>query len=48
MWELLPNEKKDEYQRMILAFASLTEVFAQKATDTDKLSLLPILNSKYQ
>lgn len=33
---------------MILAFASLTEVFAQKATETDKQELLPILNSKYQ
>lgn len=50
MWEILPNEKKEEYKRMILAFASLTEMFAQKAegSDAEKILLSPIINSKYQ
>ena len=31
MWNALPREEKNEYKKMILAFASLTEVFAQKS-----------------
>ncbi len=30
MWDKLEKEKKQKYQELILAFASLTEVFAQK------------------
>lgn len=46
MWENLSVEKRNEYKRMILAFASLTEAFAQKADECTILS--PIINSKYQ
>ncbi len=45
MWHELPDSNKAEYKRMILAFASLTEMFAQKATDDMPA---PIINSKYQ
>jgi len=49
MWETLPSEQKAEYKRMILAFASLTEVFAQKAeNDEENNSYGPIINSKFQ
>lgn len=49
MWELLPINQKNEYKRMILAFASLTEVFAQKAeNDEESESNGPIINSKFQ
>jgi len=47
MWRELPEEEKNEYKRMILAFASLTEMFAQKADINGHLPI-PILNSKYQ
>lgn len=46
MWTNLPTDEKEEYKRMILSFASLTEMFAQKADDDTILS--PIINSKYQ
>lgn len=49
MWKMLPEEEKKEYKRMILAFASLTEMFAQKAENTEEvIELSPIINSKYQ
>lgn len=49
MWEELPIEEKDEYKKMILAFASLTEMFAQKAENNEEtIELSPIINSKYQ
>lgn len=49
MWEKLPEKQKQEYKRMILAFASLTEMFAQKAENEGKEVLIsPIINSKYQ
>jgi hypothetical protein len=49
MWEILPSEQKSEYKRMILAFASLTEVFSQKAENNEnKESYAPIINSKFQ
>lgn len=49
MWEALPEEQKTEYKRMILAFASLTEVFAQKAeNDEENVGYGPIINSKFQ
>lgn len=57
MWTNLPESKKEEYKRMILAFASLTEMFAQKAetevattceSNVSKKSLNPIINTKYQ
>lgn len=49
MWETLPEEQKAEYKRMILAFASLTELFAQKAeNEEDGADYGPIINSKFQ
>ncbi len=49
MWEKLPVEQKNEYKRLILAFASLTEVFAQKAENEEETnSYGPIINSKFQ
>lgn len=49
MWKELSYNEKEEYRRMILAFAGLTEMFAQKA-DTDEHNVIPspIINSKYQ
>lgn len=47
MWNELPLSQKAEYKRLILAFASLTDMFAQKASDSDK-DVAPIINSKYQ
>lgn len=46
MWSDLPVENKEEYKRLILAFASLTEMFTQKADSGDIPS--PIINSKFQ
>ena len=49
MWKQLPEKQKEEYKRMILAFASLTEMFAQKAENGEAdLAISPIINSKYQ
>lgn len=49
MWKDLPENQKEEYKRMILAFASLTEMFAQKAENgEDEVAISPIINSKYQ
>lgn len=54
MWNELPAEQRNEYKRMILAFASLTEMFAQKADSPSEEdaqqsgTLSPIINSKYQ
>ena len=58
MWTDLPEEQKTEYKRMILAFASLSEMFAQKSQNntegdcenenSDEMNLAPIINSKYQ
>lgn len=50
MWTDLPEEQRNEYKRMILAFASLTEIFAQKAenNDDEPVQVSPIINSKYQ
>lgn len=50
MWKELPINQKLEYKKMILAFASLTEMFAQKAETDDKQNIVysPIINSKYQ
>lgn len=50
MWKNLSQADRSEYQKMILAFASLTKMFAQKA-ETDgatEILLSPIINSKYQ
>lgn len=46
MWESLSEKGKEEYKRLILAFASLTEMFAQKAAED--VSVAPIINSKFQ
>lgn len=50
MWEMLPVKQKNEYKQMILAFASLTEVFAQKAENDEEATSNngPIINSKFQ
>ncbi|WP_149553971.1 hypothetical protein [Treponema pectinovorum] len=49
MWEELRLENKLEYKKMILAFASLTKMFAQKTDEEeDDKTLSPIINSKYQ
>ena len=47
MWEVLPNKDKEEYKKMILAFASLSEMFTQKATGSNEV-VTPIINSKFQ
>ena len=47
LWKSLPIKEKEEYKKMILAFASLTKMFAQKTKDEDQLPI-PIINSKYQ
>ncbi len=47
MWESLPEKGKTEYKRLMLAFASLTDMFAQKASDADQ-NAAPIINSKFQ
>lgn len=47
MWTDLPEDKKREYKRLILAFTSLTGMFAQKTTDGDN-EVAPIINSKFQ
>lgn len=47
MWSELPAEKKNEYKRMMMAFASLTALFAQKS-DMGNDNIVPILNSKFQ
>ena len=46
MWHDLPCDEKELYKKYILAFSSLTELFAQKKTDEEVPS--PILNSKFQ
>ena len=45
MWKDLPENEKEEYKRMILAFASLTELFSQKNEENDEIPA-PIINSK--
>lgn len=47
MWEDLPKVQKEEYKRLILAFASLTDMFAQKSNEDD-IKAAPIINSKFQ
>lgn len=47
MWESLPVEKKQKYQKLITNFASLSEAFAQKA-ESERETVAPIVNSKFQ
>lgn len=47
MWSDLPESQKEEYKRLILAFASLTGMFAQKSTE-EETNAAPIINSKFQ
>lgn len=47
LWSDLPIEGKKEYKRLILAFASLTGMFAQKASEGEQ-DAAPIINSKFQ
>lgn len=52
MWFELSEKERDIYKRLILAYASLTEAFAQKeelSSDSSKSKVLrPIVNSKFQ
>lgn len=48
MWVNLPIVQRDEYKKIILAFASLTEMFAQKSEDDSHSTPSPIINSKFQ
>lgn len=47
MWAKFSQVQKEEYKRLILAFASLTDMFAQKSTEEGK-NATPIINSKFQ
>lgn len=46
MWKQLPESRRKEYKKLVLAFASLSRVFAQKTEE--EASIIPIINSKYQ
>ncbi|MCQ2551268.1 MAG: hypothetical protein MJ146_03680 [Clostridia bacterium] len=46
MWTQLPEQQKEQYKRLLLAFASLTEMFAQKADKDEQVA--PVMSSKYQ
>lgn len=46
MWRELPSDEKAEYKKLILAFASLTEMFEQKGQE--KETFIPVVNSKFQ
>ncbi|MGL5898638.1 MAG: hypothetical protein ACRCZW_03090 [Lactobacillaceae bacterium] len=46
MWVDLPDNQKQHYQKLITNFASLSEAFAQKSTESDIVA--PIINSKFQ
>lgn len=48
MWDDLPVNQKKMYKRLILAFASLTEMFAQKSNESNNSEIVPIINSKFQ
>lgn len=56
LWENLPKKNKERYKRLILAFASLSEAFAQKINVEEdengeekiKECVAPIINSKFQ
>lgn len=48
MWDDLSVENKKEYQRLILAFASLTTMFKQKSKGGDDYIPSPVINSKFQ
>lgn len=50
MWSELNDKDKDTYKRLILAYASLSEAFAQKEdfSSGSKKSLRPIVNTKFQ
>ena len=47
MWNDLSIAQREEYKRLILSFASLTGMFAQKSLDENSLPA-PIINSKFQ
>ncbi len=47
MWSDLPISQRNKYKNLIRAFASLTEMFAQKASKDD-IYISPIIFSKYQ
>lgn len=45
MWSELPLEEKEYYKEMMLGFAALSELFAQKS-EGEKIA--PVINSKFQ
>ena len=47
MWKELDRRQKDEYKKLILSFASLTRMFAQKNGSSETIPV-PYINSKYQ
>ena len=52
MWDELPKKDKEEYKKMILAFASLTKMFSQKIEDYigeiwDKTTSFYVKNIRY-
>lgn len=47
MWKSLPEDYRNEYKKLILAFASLTDMFSQKS-DGEEVTPSPIVNSKFQ
>lgn len=47
LWNELPYNGKSEYKRLILSFASLAKMFAQKVADDNQI-VTPIINSKFQ
>lgn len=48
MWHDLPFDRREEYRKMILAFASLSAAFAQKEDSDEAEIIAPIVNSKFQ
>lgn len=54
MWENLPEDQKEDYKKLILNFASLSEAFSQKVeVDSEgeedlQQNIAPIVNSKFQ
>lgn len=47
MWNDLSVIQREEYKKLILSYANLTEMFAQKSLDENSL-VAPIINSKFQ
>lgn len=46
MWNELPEEEKETYKRLILAYASFSQLNSQKSSDYENIS--PVIASKFQ